>query len=897
MSSTGLGGARSARPQGRRFGYALILIGILSLQVVTGRSAVAAPVVGSDVLYTTDADFDSGTLVNVNHDAPNNNQLQLNTSSGTFPFIWVALSQRCTIAKINTETGAILGEYRTLSDGSTCPQSSRTTVSLDGSVWVGHRGSPAGVTNVALIETNDCVDRNGNGTIETSSGYGDVKPWPGFNAPVTAATDECIRFHTITGGGDSRHMSVDKNGDVWVGDRNNGSIFRKYSGSTGALLVGPLDFACGGYGGLIDGNGVIWSATSGGSILRYDTTQPIGVGNPMCLPYNNYGMAIDGAGNVWVSTLGEGIVRKFAPSGALLGAFPQGVSHAQGLAVDNNGDVWISSSLFCGGGCSVAHLRNDGSLVGLVPTPTGSGSTGVSVDAAGKVWTANLNSNTAVRIDPKAGPMVGGTNLGEVDLTVSFPAGPGGRPLPFPYNYSDMTGQQLFNSTVPQGTWTVVQDGGAPGTEWGTVTWNTEPQGSVPPGTSIVVEARAAETEAGLGSASYASVSNGAPFVMTGRFIQVRVTMVPDQDGNSPVLSDIRIKSTPRDTDLSVTKTESADPVLWGATITYTLNVHNGGPGDATGVSVTDTITGPGTIVSASGPGGPCAVAATSATCPIGALANGASAVVTVDVKADSPGVIDDTVTVSGTQNDPVAGNNAATESTTVLKHPTTLTYNGASGPIANGSPATLGALLTDSALSMPVAGRPVVLTLGTGGSLQTCTGTTNASGQATCTIASVNQPLGPGTVGGAFAGDDLYLPSADSRDTLIYAFPAGGAGGGAFVVGDQSATGSVYFWGSQWAKQNSLSGGPAPNSFKGFATSPAVPACGAGWSSGPGNSVGPPSGPLPSYMGVIVTSSMSKSGSSLSGNTVRIVVVKPDPGYSSNPGHSGTGTVVAVVC
>ena len=40
-----------------------------------------------------------GTLVSVNHDAPPN-QLQLNETSGTFPFIWIALSVRCTIAKV-----------------------------------------------------------------------------------------------------------------------------------------------------------------------------------------------------------------------------------------------------------------------------------------------------------------------------------------------------------------------------------------------------------------------------------------------------------------------------------------------------------------------------------------------------------------------------------------------------------------------------------------------------------------------------------------------------------------------------------------------------------------------------------------------------------------------------
>jgi hypothetical protein len=49
--------------------------------------------------------------------------------------------------------------------------------------------------------------------------------------------------------------------------------------------------------------------------------------------------------------------------------------------------------------------------------------------------------------------------------------------------------------------------------------------------------------------------------------------------------------------------------------------------------------------------------------------------------------------------------------------------------------------------------------------------------------------------------------------------------------------------------------------------------------------------------MGVIVTSEVSKSGSTISGPISRIVVVTPDPGYAPNPGHPGTGTVVATFC
>jgi len=49
--------------------------------------------------------------------------------------------------------------------------------------------------------------------------------------------------------------------------------------------------------------------------------------------------------------------------------------------------------------------------------------------------------------------------------------------------------------------------------------------------------------------------------------------------------------------------------------------------------------------------------------------------------------------------------------------------------------------------------------------------------------------------------------------------------------------------------------------------------------------------------MGVLASTKVTKSGSTISGDAKRIVVVKTDPGYSPNPGHAGTGTVVAEFC
>jgi len=129
----------------------------------------------------------------------------------------------------------------------------------------------------------------------------------------------------------------------------------------------------------------------------------------------------------------------------------------------------------------------------------------------------------------------------------------------------------------------------------------------------------------------------------------------------------------------------------------------------------------------------------------------------------------------------------------------------------------------------------------------------------------------------------------------LVYAFPAGGD----FVIGNDDSTNgtTVTFWGAQWAKDNALSGGSAPSSFKGFEDSANPPVCGVGWTTDPGNSTPPPSGPLPAYMGVIGSSSITQSGSTISGNTPEIVVVKTNSGYEPDSGHAGTGKVVAQVC
>lgn len=125
----------------------------------------------------------------------------------------------------------------------------------------------------------------------------------------------------------------------------------------------------------------------------------------------------------------------------------------------------------------------------------------------------------------------------------------------------------------------------------------------------------------------------------------------------------------------------------------------------------------------------------------------------------------------------------------------------------------------------------------------------------------------------------------------------------GLFVLGDATvlqatATDTVTWWSHSWWTENSLSGGLAPASFKGFATefSSDTPTCGDTWTTGPGNSPHPPED-VPPVITVLVASSVTKSGSEISGDIVQIVQVATDPGYGPNPGHPGTGRIVATLC
>lgn len=119
--------------------------------------------------------------------------------------------------------------------------------------------------------------------------------------------------------------------------------------------------------------------------------------------------------------------------------------------------------------------------------------------------------------------------------------------------------------------------------------------------------------------------------------------------------------------DLSVSKSDSADPVVAGEQVVYTITYQNDGPSDATNVVITDSL--PAEVTYVSDDGGCVPTIGTVISCDVGDVAAGAGGTidVTVTVDADAlPGTISNTVGISGSQFDPDTANNGATEDTDV---------------------------------------------------------------------------------------------------------------------------------------------------------------------------------------------------------------------------------------
>jgi hypothetical protein len=510
-----------------------------AVRLVTALADTGATPAGGT--YTTSADFEKGRCVGVEYDSVAD-QLQLAKKPVTLPYLWVPNSNEATVSKVDTRTGRELARYRT------CPRTdanpSRTTVDQQGNCWLGNRQRGT-VVKIGLLENGQCVDRNGNGRIDTSydrDNDGNISP----DELLPWGEDECVlceilmvtdQEQTYTPGTDDvpyandywnpgpRGLAVDARGNVWVGTYGS-ERFYYLSGATGRILqINDLHaFNHTSYGAIMSGNGVLWSAgynrlaIDQSQLLRFDPqTGEVTIIN---LGHATYGLGLDYLGHLFVAGWQNSKLSRIDVATGRVDWTHEGLYESRGVVVTEDNDVWVANSA----PGTVARWSNDGQIktqivVGTTPT-------GVAVDAAGKVWVVNYGDEFIRRIDPATD---------SIDLSKRIVGA-------LHYGYSDMTGIISRQITTRLGTWSVIHNAQMPNTPWdqGAISWHSDE----PSGTSIKAQARTSNDQITWSVwQDLPNCTNGTRLtgLIPGRFIEVQLRLQSDAADMSPVLKDLTI--------------------------------------------------------------------------------------------------------------------------------------------------------------------------------------------------------------------------------------------------------------------------------------------------------------------------------------------------------------------
>jgi uncharacterized repeat protein (TIGR01451 family) len=662
--------------------------------VTTVLEGVIVPLSG---LYTLDRDFEQGTLAGT---AYGGDVLFLSEQTVTLPYLWVPNSYQGSVSKVDTRTGRELARYRTGPPGAGNGNPSRTTVDPEGNCWVVNRVTGT-LVKIGLLEAGNDVDRNGDGLIQTSqdlNGDGNITedeilPWGG---------DECLLYEvvlipgregtfvpgTYTGGymgytenNGPRAVAADAEGNVWAGNY----LARRYyfvDGATGQILR-TNDLSSVGhtpYGAVVDAQGYLWSAGhTGNHVLRLNPADNSFL--TIALPHVAYGLGLDRSNHLFVSGWESSLLSRIDTIETNLDWTVPAYSGGRGVAATADGNFWVA----CTYRNSVLRYSADGLLKAEVPV--GAHPTGLSVDAAGKVWAVDLDDEDIHRVDP---------SIDRVDLTKRVLSGNH-------YGYSDMTGTLVRNTTSRYGTWTVVHDAGVLYAQWGRVSWTTsEPAG---PGANVGVRVRSSNDQNRW--STWEKAVSGAALNATppGRYLQVEVALHARIGEPLPVLSDLTLEpSAQRTADLAIAQTATPARVTNDQVITYFISVTNRGPQNARGVILSNWLGAGASIVAVSNAQGTLMQTGRVVRCDLGLLAANTHAALTLWVLPSKAGLLTNVAAISSFENDPWPANNRAVLTTEVapllcLEPPANLAGwwpgEGWAGDLAGTNHGTLGSAVT----------------------------------------------------------------------------------------------------------------------------------------------------------------------------------------------------------
>lgn len=472
--------------------------------------------------------------------------------------IWVANSGDGTVSKIDTRTHKQLARYKT-HPGAVNADPSRTTVSLGGDVAVANRS--AGASNGSVIkiagDKGNCIDRNGNGRIDTYEGEANTLPAP-YNTWTDEKNppDECILWFTKANtnaagtvmqtrpraaGWDGEITDTSLSQYLYVGLYDSKEVLR-IDGATGAIVKRIQMGAIQPYGLALDKNGNVWvmdRGTGNGALAKIEVknpTQPDLIKTYTGAAGCNYGITVDSRGLVYHAF--NKCLARFDPVAEKYELFTiNSATQLRGLAIDNKYNLWVADS-----GVGVHHVD-----VSALPPATGSSmvyrqtlntngtNAGVGIDFDNKTWVVSYSgtSSHAYQVLPGAQP-------GQAAVEFTYNSANTGA-LNDSYMYSDMTGYQLRNASRAGTFRTTFQ-----GCQTGNTTWtNLSYSLNAPRGTKVSIRYRGASSTAELSNSPWNTASGTSPVPIsvtvpmgqTPRYLQVEVTMTSVDASLTPILS------------------------------------------------------------------------------------------------------------------------------------------------------------------------------------------------------------------------------------------------------------------------------------------------------------------------------------------------------------------------
>jgi len=464
--------------------------------------------------------------------------LSLRPQARTYDFMWLPDHTGGTVSKLDVNSGKELARYRSVSPISCqegerpdedrgCTGSSgatagtlyspgRASVDIEGNVWIANT-SGGFVTKIAAT-LEHCVDRNGDGEIQTSRTVENANNTLSLSMETN---DECVLFSTqLCARVVTLAISRGKEGsagDVWVvchtQASNTDHMLYKLDASNGRAVLGPLSLgAIFSAEAMVDSKQILWLTHGTTAFQGIDTTLPReGMSQDerrrMFLGWDErtnspalirppsgctlFGIAADSQGRLWFAVPeNRNVVACFYDPYAAENKWGRcslpfnGNFNPRGIAFDVEDNVYMSGGTFSDpsvrdtrltrfrwnnatGSCEFNPLVGTQNVV-FVGSDQCPHTGGIGFDSEGNPWvtgypTSRLNLKTR-QIEPvKRAPLSDFVRFSPVHY----------------FSLSDFTGYQMRNFIAPRGRYSQTLSGCALHASWQMLSWKaTVPQGS-----------------------------------------------------------------------------------------------------------------------------------------------------------------------------------------------------------------------------------------------------------------------------------------------------------------------------------------------------------------------------------------------------------------------------------